>query len=163
MQAMAQMGGENSEMGQAFQSAPAANNQMPSLPELGLERFKPHMTANGYDTFISLVHWGIHCQNLVEGKPMTWTDATFACMSSGFVGFGNSFLWESTYSSNIQKIVHALFTNWHARGDRYRRENKLPHLLIKDIAPLLANINRGWSHMQFVQDLISDPDTYTKL
>lgn len=163
-QLLSQMGKENPSLGQAMQeSPPQIQNQNPTLDDMGIEALKVHMSENAYNTFLTLLHWAITCQKLSDGEPIDWDDATYATMQAGFVGFGNPFLWESTYENNLAKIVHAHFLNWHGSGSRYRKDNKLPHILLKEVAPLMANSSRGWAHMQYIRDLINDPKLYQKL
>lgn len=163
-QLMGAMGNEDQALGQAMQTQPPQlENTNPELDDLGLSAFKVHMSENGYNTFLTLLHWAVMCQKLSDGETIRWTDASYATMQAPFVGFGNAFLWESTYSANLAKIVHAHFLNWHGNGARFRKENKLPHILIREVAPLMANQARGWQHMQFIRDLAADPKIYDKV
>lgn len=163
-QLMGQMGNENLALGQAMQETPPQEaNQNPILDDLGVGILRSHMSENAYNTFVSILHWAVTCQKLSDGEPIEWNDGTYATMQSAFVGFGNGFLWESTYSGNISKIVHAHFLNWHGNGARYRKENKLPHIMLREIAPLLSNQGKGWVHMQMIRDHTNDPKLYEKL
>lgn len=161
---MGQMGNEDAALGQALQTPPPQTvDQNPALDEKGIGALKVHMSENGFNTFLTILHWAIVCQDLSDGKPIVWTDETYATMQAPFVGFGNSFLWSSTYESNIAKIVHAHFLNWHGEGSRFRKENKLPHIMLKQVAPLMANQARGYVHMQYIRDLVNDPKLYQQL
>lgn len=163
-QLMSKMGQEDAALGQAIQTPPPQmQSQNPQLRSLGLEVLKPHMSENGYDTFLTILHWAVLSQKLNDGEPIIWSDEIYATMQAPFVGFGNSFLWDSTYSSNIAKIVHAHFLNWHGNGARYRTENKLPHIILKEVAPLMANQAKGWTHMQMIRDYVNDPKFYAQL
>lgn len=161
---MGKMGNEDAALDQALQTPPPQmQNQNPTLNDMGLEALKVHMSENGYNTFLTIMHWAVMSQKMSDGIPIKWDDEAYATMQAPFVGFGNAFLWESSYSSNIAKIVHAHFLNWHGNGARYRAENKLPHIMLKEVAPLMANQARGWVHMQYIRDLVNDASLYTKL
>lgn len=161
---MGQMGNEDAALGQALQQPPPqVTDQNPQLDDMGVEALKVHMSENAYTTFLTILHWAVTCQKLSDGEPIVWSDETYATMQAPFVGFGNSFLWSSTYESNIAKIVHAHFLNWHGEGARFRKHNKLPHIMLKQVAPLMANQARGWVHMQYIRDLVNDPSLYAKL
>jgi hypothetical protein len=157
-----QMSAENTNIGQAVQEKPPqiAASQMPELDQLGLDAFRVHMSENGYNTFLSIMHWAVMVQRMSNGETVEWSDETFAGMSAGFVGFGNPIQWEATYSSNIAIIVHSHYLNWHAEGAGFRRNNPLPHKLIREVAPLFANMNKGWQHAQAIRDLTNDPRSF---
>lgn len=136
---------------------------MPELPDLGLDKFRIHMSANGYDTFLTIIYWSVLCQQLSDGEKVDWDDGTFAAMSAGFVGFGNALHWDADYKASLGNIIHAHYLNWHGEGPKFRKNNPLPHKLIREVAPLFANTSRGYEHMQMLRDLINDPDTYNNL
>ena len=160
-----QMANENVDIKGALQETPPQirPSQMPNMDEMGLGAFRVHMSPNGYDTFMTIIHWAVLAQNLSDGKEVKWADETFAALSAGFVGFGNPLDWQATYSSNLGIIVHSHYLNWHGEGAKFRRENPLPHKLIREVAPLFANVNKGYQHMQMLRDLIADPKTYGQL
>lgn len=137
--------------------------QMPELDRLGLDLFRGHMTENAFNTFLTLVHWSVLMQKLSDGEQVEWTDETFAAMHGTWVGFGNPFLWESTYKTNIAEFMGLFHFNWHSKGPRYRRENPLPHKVIQELAGAFANPSRGYQHAKAVQDLVEDPSTYKGL
>jgi hypothetical protein len=161
---MRQMAGDDTALQETLQTPTPASqdtaHQNPALNNLGLNEFAKHMTTNAFNTFISVIHWSVLCQNLLERKPIEWTDEAYAAMQAPFVGFGNAYLWEATYSNNLAKIIHAEYFSWHLMGRGYQVQNRLPELLIKKIAPILANTSQGWEHARSVADLISDPRTY---
>ncbi len=157
---MAQQASESLAYRQALSTPPpnaADLKQNPQLSTLGLDLLAPHLSAHGFDALLTILHWAIHSQNLSDGKPVQWTDATFAMMQAPFVGFGNPHIWQNVYSTNIGVIVHSMFLNWHGRGSRFRRENPLPILILREVAPLIANQSKGWEHMQEVNNLLHTP------
>lgn len=155
---------ENASMAQALQTPPpSAVSQSPTLDGMGLEALQIHMSENGYATLLSLVHWAILCQRLSDGEEIIWSNETYAAMQAPFVGFGNPFMWENTYQANIGRIVHAHFFNWHTRGRRNRRENRFPDIIVREVAPLLANQAKGYQSSMEVQDIVADPAIYKGL
>jgi len=157
------MAREDMTFGQAIkETPPQLSTANPQLDGMGLEALRTHMSENGYNTFLTLLHWSILCQDLSDGKEVVWDEATYAALQAPFVGFGNAHLWENTYAGNIGKIVHAHFFNWQTKGRRYRKVNRLPHILLKEIAPLLANQAKGWTHAQYVQEWVMDENNLEK-
>ena len=158
------MGKENVAIQQATaETPPQLQNMNPELDDMGLDALRVHMSENAYNTFLTLLHWATVCQKMSDGEELVWGDEMYACMGSPFTGFGNPFLWESTYTDNVAKMVHFLFMNWHTDGARERAANKLPHRLLKELAPVMANQSKGWAHMGFVKDLVADPKLYKQL
>lgn len=159
-----QMSGEDMKLQQALQeSPPQIQRQTPEIDHLGMENFRVHMSDNGYNTFLTIIHWAVLVQKLSDGEPVKWTDETYSALSAAFVGFGNPIQWEATYASNIGIIVNAHYLNWHGEGEKFRRANPLPHKLIREVAPLFANTNKGWAHSQYIRDLINDKEMYSKV
>ena len=163
---MEQIMSENLAMKETLQTPPPNDPTMsvnPKLDSLGLDLFAPHMTANAYNTFLSIVHWAILCQKLFEGKRIEWDNGTYAAMQAPFVGFGNPHLWETTYATNVGQIVHHIFFNWQSKGHKYREKNPLPRRIIEEMAGSFANKGKGWKHTEMVQDLVADEATYKML
>jgi len=154
---MTQMSREDAAFGQAVsEKPPQLVSANPELDDMGLAVLKPHMSENAFNTFLTLLHWSIVTQDLSDGKPIVWNEATYAAMQAPFVGFGNAYMWESTYANNIGKIVHSHYFNWQTKGRRYRELNRLPHILLREIAPLMSNQGKGWKHAQYVQEWVMD-------
>lgn len=164
---MRMMAAENSAMGEAMKTPPpnaeSSVVQTPALDKIGLELFQPHMTENGFNTFLTLVHWAILQQDLHEGKTIKYTNETYAAMNAVFAGFGNSFLWESTYEGNVGKFVNLFHFNWYSKGKRFRTDNPLPHKIIRELAGFFANTGKGFKHAEMIQDLVEDPSSYSRL
>jgi len=137
--------------------------QLPPLDNVGLDLFKHHMTEVAFDVFITIVHWCILQQKISDGEPIQYTNETFAAMSAATRGFGNAFIWENEYRGNVGKHLDLFHMNWFKGGARHRKENPLPHKIIRELAPLFANTSKGWNHMEMLHDLIEDPVTYSKL
>lgn len=161
---LTEMAKENLSLGGMLQEKPPQMQDVnPELADKGLKDLRVHMSENAYNTFLTIMHWAITCQKLSEGEKIQWGDESFACMQAPFVGFGNAFHWESSYKDNLGKLVHAIYINWHTDGASERYRNKLPHRLVKEIAPLLSNMSRGWDHMMMVKDMVSDGKIYEQL
>lgn len=163
---MRRIASENPEMAKAFQQPPPNApdlKQTPKLDTVGLDLLKPHMTEVAFDIFITIVHWCILQQRLSDGEPVEYTPEVFAAMGAATRGFGNAFIWENEYRTNVGKFLDLFHSNWFRNGDRFRREHPLPHKFIREVAPLFANVSRGWHHSEAVADLIGDPNTYRLL
>ena len=163
-QRLAQMAQEDVAMQEMVQTAPPQTTvQTPDMDKLGLNLFEPHMSPNGFNTFLSLVHWALLCQRLSDGDDVDWSDEVYAAQQAAFVGFGNAYLWDTTYSGNVAKLAHEKFFNWHLKGPKYRKKNRLSHKFVSELATVFANTSKGWHHARMIADLVEDPATYEKL
>jgi hypothetical protein len=163
---MEQLAAHNPAMAQAMQHPPpnAPNKtELPPLDNVGLDLFKYHMTEVAFQTFITIVHWCILQQNISDGKKVEYTNETFAAMAAATRGFGNAFIWENEYKNSMGKFLDLFHMNWFIQGEKYRRENPLPHKFIRECSAVFANTSKGWSNAEFIADLVQDPNTYTKL
>jgi hypothetical protein len=163
MQAMA---AQNPDMAAAMRQPPPNSpdrKQTPALDNVGLDLFRPHMTEVAFDVFITIVHWCIMQQKLSDGESLEYSNEVFASMAAATRGFGNSFIWENEYKNSIGKHLDLFHMNWYMGGVKFRRDNPLPHKIIRELAPAFANTSKGWKNAEMIRDLIDDPNTYKDL
>ena len=163
---MKMMAEQNPGMAAAMQHPPPNapdKKQIPSLDNVGLDLFRPHMTEVAFDIFLTIVHWCILQQKISDGEPIVYDNETFAAMGAATRGFGNAFIWENEYKKNLGATLDLFHMNWYMGGSKFRRDNPLPHKIIRELAPAFANTSKGWSNAEYIRDLIDDPVTYAKL
>ena len=125
---------------------------------LGLEAFQPHMAPNGFDTFVTLMHYMIHLQQVFSGEEMEWGDDKMAIAAAPFVGFGNPVMWENAYRIPMRERILPLIMRWHRKGKVWQKKNPIPGLFLEHIACDFAQTTRGVEHARAIEDILQDED-----
>lgn len=137
---------------------PPPRPSIAQVDSLGLDDFKDLMEPDGFDTFISLLHFMIHQQEIFEGKTLKWGPEKMALAAAPFVGFGNPQKWELSYSGALSNHIISILLKWNRRPGAWKRENPLPWLFIEAFACDFAAISRGQEKANALDQILMDPE-----
>lgn len=139
-----------------FGQEPPPKQSLPGVDDLGLGEFRKYMSQNGFDTFITLLHFAIHQQEIIEGKSMEWGPDKMAVAAAPFVGFGNPIYWENSYRHVLKERLIAILLRWHRKGLKFQKKNPLPWLFLEYLACDFAQPEKGYQNALAIEDILQD-------
>lgn len=141
-----------------FSQEPPPKLALPEVNDLGLDAFKRYMSPNGFDTFVTLMHYMIHQQEIFEGKSMEWGPEKTAIAVAPFVGFGNPVMWENAYRLPLKERLLSIILRWHRKGAKWQKKNPLPWLFAEHMACDFAQTEKGYSATMAIEEILQDED-----
>lgn len=146
----------------SFAQEPPPKAPVPAVDSLGLEEFQKYMSPNSFDTFITLMHFAVHQQEIFEGVEMEWGPEKVALAVAPFVGFGNPVMWENAYRHPMRERILPIILRWNRKGAKFQKKNPLPWMFLEYLACDFAQAEKGHQNALAMEEILQDEDFQNK-
>lgn len=134
-------------------SQPPPSWQGPPRNEFGLTDLKPYFKDGAWTVLITCVAWCVHWQEIFDKVEMTVDMGKLNLFAGPFVGMGDPNVWP-IYQQMVSTLLMSQAQDWFEESDEFRRENSLPWLVIRKLAPDLSQVSKGHKARLAVKDLL---------
>lgn len=129
----------------------------PEMESFGLEVLKQYMDKDAWETFIAVVSWSIHWQDVFDGKSMSLQETDIGLISAPFVGMGSPNVWP-IYQQTVSTLFITTMLTWWSLSNEEKKQKSLVWSIIDVLGPVMANVSKGYQDSLSLRAAIKDPD-----